>query len=502
VLTSIFPHCSSRRAAASANLTVTSMPALATAFRPSAPRPSPVPVPASASVTLYAALADSLQSLIGAGTLRPGHRIPSVRRMALQRDVSISTVLQAYTLLESRGYLEARPQSGYYVRPRLPDETPEPRMARPMAAPRFVGVNDLTAEVFTYATNPAYIPFGAACPHHSLFPNKKIARLLGAVGRDDPALLGRYAMLSAYEPLAREISRRYLQAGTPLAHDELVVTVGCAEALNLSLRAVTKPGDTVAVETPTYFGILETIQSLGLRVLEIPTSPRHGLDLEALRAALVQHEVKALFVIPAFQNPLGTSMPDHAKAALYRLLVEFDLPAIEDDIYGDLHFDERRPKPLKAWDTDGRVLLCSSFSKTLSPALRVGWCAPGRYLERVRRLKFTNTLGTPLVLQKTISDFLRHGGYDHHLRTIRRAYQNQLHLFTQAILLWCELPAGVDTLRLHRDALKHRISTAPGPLFTVKDRYKNCLRMNCGLPWTDEIETALKTLGDLAKKQL
>ncbi len=495
------------------------MPALATALRSSAPRPSPVPVPASASVTLYAALADSLQSLIGAGTLRPGHRIPSVRRMALQRDVSISTVLQAYTLLESRGYLEARPQSGYYVRPRLPDETPEPRMARPMAAPRFVGVNDLTAEVFTYATNPAYIPFGAACPHHSLFPNKKIARLLGAVGRDDPALLGRYAMLSAYEPLAREISRRYLQAGTPLAHDELVVTVGCAEALNLSLRAVTKPGDTVAVETPTYFGILETIQSLGLRVLEIPTSPRHGLDLDAFRAALVQHEVKALFVIPAFQNPLGTSMPDAAKEALYRLLVEFDLPAIEDDIYGDLHFDERRPKPLKAWDTDGRVLLCSSFSKTLSPALRVGWCAPGRYLERVRRLKFTNTLGTPLVLQKTISDFLRHGGYDHHLRTIRRAYQNQLHLFTQAILrhfpegtrlsrpsggfvLWCELPAGVDTLRLHRDALKHRISTAPGPLFTVKDRYKNCLRMNCGLPWTDEIETALKTLGTLAQKQL
>lgn len=473
----------------------------------------------NAEGTLYGALADSLQQLVALGTLRPGHRVPSVRRMALQRDVSISTVLQAYTLLESRGFLEARPQSGYYVRPRLAMHTPEPRMARPMAAPRYVNVNDLTAEVIAHSTDPAYVPFGAACPHHSLFPNKKLARLLGAVGRDDPALFGRYAMNWSYEPLAREIARRYLQSGAPLAHDELVITLGCTEAINLSLRAVTKPGDTVAVETPTYFGILETIQSLGLRVLEIPTSPRTGLDLDATRDAFAHHDVKALFVIPSFQNPLGTCMPDEKKEKLYQLLVEFDLPAIEDDIYGDLHFDDRRPKPLKAWDTDGRVLLCSSFGKTLAPSLRVGWCAPGRYLERVRRLKFTNTLGTPVVLQKTIADFLRNGGYDHHLRSIRRAYQHQLHLFSRAILqhfpegtrlsrpaggfvLWCELPPGTDTLRLYRDALKLNINTAPGALFSVKDRYKNCLRMNCGLPWNDAIETAVRTLGGLARKQL
>ncbi|MSU70072.1 MAG: PLP-dependent aminotransferase family protein [Opitutaceae bacterium] len=468
---------------------------------------------------LYVTLADELQSLVDQGTLRPGHRVPSVRRMALQRDVSISTVIQAYTLLENRGVLEARPQSGYYVRARLPSDTPEPRMARPMAKPSFVGVNDLTAEVLTLAVDPSYVPFGAACPDHTLFPTKKLARLLGAVGRNDPALLGRYAMNLAYDPLTREIARRYLQAGTPLAHDELVVTIGCTEAINLSLRAVTKPGDTVALESPAYFGFLETIQSLGLRALEIPTDPRTGLCLDATREALEHNEVKAILVMPSYQNPLGTSMPDEKKERLYRLLADYDVPAIEDDIYGDLHFGERRPKPLKAWDADGRVLLCSSFGKTLAPSLRVGWCAPGRYLERVRRLKFTNTLGTPVVLQKTISDFLRNGGYDHHLRSIRRAYQNQLHLFSQAILryfpdgtrlsrpqggfvLWCELPPGVDTLRLHRDALKHRINTAPGALFSVKERYRNCLRMNCGLPWTDAIESAVRTLGELARRQL
>ncbi len=474
---------------------------------------------APAPAPLYVELARSLEQLIDQGTLRPGHRLPSVRRMALQRDVSISTVLQAYTLLENRGFIEARPQSGYYVRPRLPSEVLEPRMAKPMAKPAAVGVNDLTAEVLMLASDPSYVPFGAACPHHSLFPTKKLARILAAVGRNDPALLGRYAMNWAYDPLTREIARRYLQAGCPIAHDELIVTIGCTEALNLSLRAITKPGDTVAVETPTYFGFLETLQALNLKVVEIPTGSRTGICLDATRDALANNNIKALMVMPSFSNPLGSCMPDENKEALYKILQEFDVPAIEDDVYGDLHFGERRPKPLKAWDTDGRVLLCSSFGKTLAPSLRVGWCAPGRYLERVRRLKFTNTLGTPVVLQKTVSDFLRNGGYDHHLRSIRRAYHSQLHLFSQAILryfpegtrlsrpegsfvLWIEMPTGIDTTKLHREALKHHISTAPGPLFSVKERYKNCLRMNCGIPWSEPIETALRTLGELAKKQL
>ena len=474
---------------------------------------------APAPAPLYVELARSLEQLIDQGTLRPGHRLPSVRRMSLQRDVSISTVLQAYTLLENRGLVEARPQSGYYVRARLPNAALEPRMAKPMAKASHVGVNDLTAEVLMLATDPTYVPFGAACPHHSLFPTKKLARTLAAVGRNDPALLGRYAMNWAYDPLTREIARRYLQAGCPLSHDELVVTLGCTAALNLSLRAVTKPGDTVAVETPTYFGFLETLQALNLKVVEIPTGSRTGICLDATRDALAHNNVRALMLIPSFSNPLGSCMPDDHKEQLYRILTEFDIPAIEDDVYGDLHFGDRRPKPLKAWDTDGRVLLCSSFGKTLAPSLRVGWCAPGRYLERVRRLKFTNTLGTPVVLQKTVSDFLRNGGYDHHLRSIRRAYHSQLHLFSQAILrhfpegtrlsrpeggfvLWIEMPPGVDTLRLYREALKHRITTAPGALFSVKDRYKNCLRMNCGLPWSDPIASALQTLGDLAKKQL
>jgi DNA-binding transcriptional MocR family regulator len=485
---------------------------------PSAPALSTSPEPVL-SQPLYVELAGSLQTLIEQGTLRPGHRVPSVRRMSLQRDVSIATVLQAYTVLENRGYLEARPQSGYYVRARAPFMSPEPRMAKPMAKPSYVGVNDLTAEIMDRSMSSDFMPFGAACPHHSLFPNKKLARLLGSVVRRDPTLVGKHAVNWGFEPLTREISRRYLQGGVPLAHDELVVTVGCSEALNLCLRAVTKPGDTVAIETPAYFGFLEIIQSLNLRALEIPTSSREGICLDELRDAIKQNDVKALLIMPNFHNPLGSLMPDDKKKKLYELLCEFDLPAIEDDIYADTHFGDMRPKPLKALDRDGRVMLCSSFSKTLAPSFRVGWAAPGRYLERVRRLKFTNTMGTPVILQKTIAEFLRDGGYDHHLRSLHRTYQQQLHLTAQTMLrcfpdgtrysrpqggnfIWVELPPKVDTLKLHHEALKHRINTAPGVLFSVKNRYNNCMRMSCGVPWSDEVEASLHKLGELIHQQL
>lgn len=483
-----------------------------------APTSASKPALAVLSQPLYAELAASLQALIEQGSLRPGHRVPSVRTMARQRDVSIATVLQAYTVLENRGFLEARPQSGYYVRPRPPTLSPEPRMARPMAKPAYVGIKDLTTAVIERSADPDFMPFGAACPHHSLFPNEKLARLLGSVARREPSLVSRHAFNWGYEPLTREISRRYLQAGVPLAHDEMVVTVGCTEAINLCLRAVTKPGDTVAIETPAFFGFLEIIESLNLRALEIPTSSRDGVDLDALRAAIEQNDVKVVLVMPSFHNPLGSLMSDEKKQRLYELLCEYDLPAIEDDIYADTHFGDLRPKPLKAWDRDGRVMLCSSFGKSLAPSFRVGWTYPGRYLERVRRLKFTNTMGTPVLLQKTLAEFLRDGGYDHHLRSLRRAYHQQLHHFAQTMqrhfpegtrysrpqggnVIWVEFAKSIDTLKLHHEALKHRINTAPGALFSVKDRYNNCLRMSCGLPWSDQVEAALLKLASLIHKQ-
>lgn len=463
----------------------------------------------------YMALADSLQRFIEQGTLRAGDKVPSVRQMAKQRKVSTTTVAKAYLLLENRGQIEARPQSGFYVKPRAPFAPLEPRVAPPMREASYVGVSDLGARVMTLSANPAFTAFGSGHPDASLFPNKKLARLLGSVVRMEPALISRHALNWGYEPLTREIARRHMELGAAFSHDEIVVTLGCTEALNLSLRVITKPGDTVALESPAFFGILQIIQTLGLKALEIPTDPREGIDLAALRDALQRKAVQAVVVMPAFQHPVGACMPDGKKEALHALLEEFDVPAIEDDVYGDLSFDDQRPKPLKAWDTGGRVLLCSSFGKTLAPGLRVGWCVPGRYLEALRRLKLTNTMGTPVALQKTVAEFLRAGGYDHHLRAVRRYHKRQVGLFSRTVqqsfpagtrfsrpsggfILWVELPEGADSRRLHAEAVKRKINFAPGALFSVRERYRNCLRINCSAPWTEQVKVALQRLGELA----
>jgi len=467
----------------------------------------------------YRQLAESLQRFIEEGTLRPGGKLPSVRLMAKRHGLSPRTVVKSYGLLEDLGKVEGRSRSGFYVRPHLAPQSPLPKMARPMARPAYVGVSDLAADVMEHSTDLGSVSLGWGSPDGNLFPNRRIARMLSSIIRDEPGWLARASLNWGYEPLAREIARRYVLDGVKISHAELIITSGCTEALNLSIRVVAKPGDTVAVETPAAFALLQTLQSLGVRVLEIPMCPTQGVQLPNFRAALLSHKIAAVFTMPNFQNPLGCTLSDEMKGRFYDLLREFDLPAVEDDVYGELFCGDRRPKPLKAWDVDGRVLLCSSFSKTLAPGLRVGWCAPGRYLEPVRRLKMANTMGTPLVLQKLVCDFLRMGGYDHHLRGLRRAYHSHVLQFAEQIrrdfpagtavsrpqggyILWIQFPKQVDSVRLYHEALKRHISFAPGILFSSKLRYSNCIRINASAPLTAQVQSAISALGHLASAQL
>jgi DNA-binding transcriptional MocR family regulator len=284
------------------------------------------------------------------------------------------------------------------------------------------------------------------------------------------------------------------------------------------VRAVARPGDTIAVESPTYFGLLQIIESLGMKTLEVSTYPRHGMCLDALEYATRRRKVSAVIVTSNFQNPLGSCMPTEKKRLLVELLARKDIPLIEDDVHGDLQHEGPRPTVAKAFDKKGLVMLCSSFSKTLAPGYRVGWTAPGRFLPQVERLKFTNTIASAILPQLAIAEFLRNSGYDHHLRKVRRGYAQQVKLMTEAIgkyfpegtrvtrptggfLLWVELPKGVDSLDLHRRALEHRISITPGPLFSPKQAYKNFVRLSCGHPWSERVEQAIATLGRLAGKK-
>ncbi len=466
---------------------------------------------------LYESVADSVSGLIASGTLRPGERVPSVRRLSAQRRVSVSTVLRAYEVLENRGLIEARPNAGYYVRPRAP-AAEEPAITQPPSAPQLVGVSALVQEILD-ARKPGVVSFGAACPSHELMPTQKLRRVLASVVRRNPLSLTQYVLPPGNEDLRRQIARRALDFGCNLSAKDIIITHGAMEALNICIRAVAKPGDTIAVESPTYFGFLQIFESLGIRALEIPTHPRDGMSLEALEFALERSKIAAVIVMPNAQNPLGFTMPDENKKKLALMLEKRGVPLIEDDVYGDIYYGEDRPRPVKAFDRSRNVMLCSSFTKTVAPGFRLGWVAPGKWHAQVQMLKFINSVGSAEALQITVAEFLSSGGYDRQLRHLRKSFQEHVARVSAAVaehfpagsritrpaggfIIWVELPETCDSVELFRQAIRNNISLGPGVLFSATGRYRNCIRMGCAEPWTARTEQAIVKLGELALRQL
>ena len=464
-------------------------------------------------INLYEEVAGRISHLIDQGTFKTGDRIPSVRALSQQLKVSISTVIEAYRLMEDRGRIEARPQSGYYVRASFPNLL-EPETSQPACEPTPVSSSDFIRLVRRDSANSGLLQLGAAHPNPRLLPLDKLSRTLASVVRKDAFLCSQYDILPGCEALRVQIARRVLGAGCALVPDQIITTNGCQEAMNLCLWAVCRPGDTVAIESPMFFGILQAIESQGLRALEIPTHPRDGISLDALRYAIEQNRVRACLVIPNFNNPLGSCIPDENKKALVEMLAEREIPLIEDDIYGELYFGAERPRVAKSFDTNGNVLLCSSFSKTIAPGYRVGWVAPGRYQSQVEHLKMAFNLAAATPTQMAVATFLAGGGYDHHLRRIRRVYARQVAAMVEAaarcfpkgtkvtrpaggFVLWVEFPPYVDSLELYRRAVRSGITLAPGPIFSARQKYRHFIRLNTAF-WTERVESAIETLGRLA----
>lgn len=464
--------------------------------------------------TLYHQVAHHIEKMIDEGLLRPGDRIPSVRQMSKTRRVSMATVLEAYFLLENKGLIEARPQSGFYVKLPLISSCPEPTRSKPSKSVSQFTNGDFVVSLLQNGRDAKVIQLGAAAPSHERLPSKTLNRITASILRNEPETLNEYDMPPGNQKLRRLIAKRAFTYGCDFTPDDILTTVGGMEALNLALLATTKPGDIVALESPTYYGALQSIESFGLKALEIPTTPQAGMCIDALEEALNNKRVKAVLAIPNFNNPLGSLMPEERKAALVALLAKHEIPLIEDDVYGDLHFEGTRPKPAKAWDKKGLVLLCSSFSKTVSPGARVGWIAGGRFQERITELKFMNTVATNTLSQMAIAELLESGGYDRHLRKTRSAYALQVQQHRCAIeryfpsgtkitkpaggfLLWVELPRQIDSFGIYERALQEKISIAPGPIFSSQRAYRNFLRINAGAPYSDKIDRALEKLGGL-----
>lgn len=463
---------------------------------------------------LYERLADEIDELIRSGVLAPNEKVPSVRTASRTYNVSPATVFEAYYLLESRGLIQARPRSGYFVCAQAQNALAEPEMSPRSTETTPVDVSELVFSVLGSIKDPDTIPLGSAFPSPDLFPLARIARSMNKSLQQMPAKSILTDITSGNPQLRRQIALRYRVNGVMHAPEELVITNGALEALNLCLQVVTQPGDLVAIETPTFYAALQILERLQLKAVEIPVHPRDGIHLQTLEERLQRLPIKACWLMSSFHNPLGASMSDEKKQQLYDLLHQHQVPLIEDDVYSELYFGINSPKPIKHFDRAGLVMHCGSFSKNLAPGYRVGWVAAGRYAEPIHRLKLMTTISPSIPAQAALADYLQQGGYDRHLRKLRETLEHQQQLMLNAIakyfpkntrvtrpnggyFLWVELPEQVDSLQLFSMALAQGISIAPGPIFSATRRFRNCIRLNYGYAWTKEIDEAMSVLGKL-----
>ena len=465
----------------------------------------------------YLKIANKLEQQIISGEYRAGNKLPSLRKLRAATGRSISTVYQAYEELENRGLVEVREKSGFFVRPLLNDILPLPKQGISPVKPHKVAINVLSSMMQRSLTNSDLVPFGEATLATSLLPGKQMAAAIrsAASGYQDGSCSG-YGSPSGYEKLKQEISKRTLDLPQGNYNSEIIITQGCMNGIELCLRSVARPGDTILLESPTFLCYLQLIEDLNMQAMEIPANPSSGLNITQLRSTLDEHDIRAALFIPTFQNPLGFDMDETAKEEMVILFSERGIPIIEDNIYCNLYFGEHKPLPLKHFDNHGMVLSCNSFSKDLMPDIRLGWLLAGKYCEKVKRLKFNNSLAISQLMQHALAQFLEGGSYDRHLRKLRNNLRKQAADMSQSIgrhfpegtrisspkgglTLWVELANGVDSLKLFRLADKQNISMLPGTLCSGTGQYDHCIRLCYGHPWSDRLEKGMATLGSLAK---
>jgi DNA-binding transcriptional MocR family regulator len=466
----------------------------------------------------YMEVADRIETLIEKKVLKVGDKLLSVRALSKEQGISLSTAFQAYYCLESKGLIEARPQSGYYVKFSREHTFDMPRICEPPDDAIPVSVDDMINSVYVdLNSSDKLLNFSMGAPSVELLPTAKLNKAVMHVLRESKTSCLHYEHIQGNPYLRKQIARQAFNWGGTPSEDDIIVTAGAVEALSLCVKAITKPGDAIAIESPTYFAIFQVMESHGLKVVEIPTNPVTGVDLDYLESAIPRFDIKACLFVANFNNPLGSCMPDENKKRLVDMLAKKEIPLIEDDIYGELYFGKTRPKTCKTFDKKGLVLHCASFSKSLAPGFRIGWTIPGRFKEKVLRLKRMHTVSTNTLTQAAVADFLSNGRFELHLRHLRKALHTQSLRYVQAVseffpedtcmtrpqggfTLWIEANKKVNAYKFHKRALKQNIGIAPGQIFSSQGRFENCFRISYGQPWSNKIEQGLHTLGKLLKE--
>ena len=466
-------------------------------------------------------VAEGLEKMITDDVLKIGDKLPSVRVLSEEYGISMGTAFQAYYHLEGKGLIESRPKSGYYVRFNQRRFLEMPKVVYPEPLSHDVSVKEMITSIYsdiTLNTNKV-INLALAVPDPSLVPSAKLNKSVMHALRNTKDHAINYENPQGNTELRKQVAKLAFNWGGKVKPDDVVITSGCLEAITICLKAVTKHGDIVAVESPNYFGIFQAIESLGLKVVEISSDPVTGLDLDCLQSVLKASDVKACVVIPNFNNPLGSCMPDENKKKLVEIVTKQNIPLIEDDIYGELYFGKNRPRTCKYYDTKDLVLHCSSLSKSLAPGYRIGWIIAGKFIEQVKQAKRMQNISCPTLTQAAMAHFLQIGRYEYHLKIMRKALHTQCLKYMQAIIdyfpedtklsrphggfvLWVELNKKVNTFKLRTEAMKHHISIIPGKIFSTSCNYSNCLRISFGKPWSDDIDYGLMMVGRLVKKMI
>jgi DNA-binding transcriptional MocR family regulator len=469
----------------------------------------------SSSPFRYQAVAEHIQGLITSGAFAPGDRLPSLRSLSTHMQVSISTVSQAYVKLEEQGVITARPRSGFFVARQTRKLPPFAGNPRPALEPTTVKRSQLIRTVLEAVGDTSLVPFAIISPAKELLPHRALSTFMRqVVARDDGTSLT-YAPCEGDLRLRRQICFRSIDAGISVLPQDILVTFGAMEALNIGLRTVTRPGDTVLVQSPTYFCFLQLLENCGLRAIEIGSNPRTGVDPEDIATALDTFDIKAGILASNFNNPDGSLTPEPAKKAITRIFEKRDIPLIEDDVSGELHFGDARPGTYKQHDRNGNVIYCSSFSKTLAPGYRVGWMIPGKLHDQALEIKATSSVCSATPTQMVVAAYLESGQYDRHLRKLRQAIANQMKTLQMAItehfpqgtratrpqggaVLWVELPGDIDAVDYFFRAKKAGIGIAPGTIFSTQENYNSFIRLSCDGIWNAAMQEGIAKLGSIA----
>lgn len=469
--------------------------------------------------TVAERLAAVLTARIRAGVFRPGDRLPSVRVLARAEGVNPQTAVRALHCLEDAGLAEPRPRSGWFVRAVRAGVTPQPGAG----VPQSVALPELARQILTQRFQPGLIAMGSAQPGPDLLPITTLSRLHASALRQGGAdLLGRYCDPAGEIGLRRAVARVLEERGLHCGPDDIIITNGCMEALDLALTVLAvsgaAAGAVVAVETPAYYGVLLALAGHGLRVVELAADSQNGVSPAAVRAALAAGDgaggpLAACLLSPLVHNPLGGSVPVAARQEIRQDLLAAGVPLIEDDCFGFLQGPLADPRPMLAFGGgagDGGIL-CGSVSKTVGPGLRIGWIVPGRWHEAVLQASFRRHLSHPTPAQSVVARFLDSGG---HARLARRATgeyrRRQEVLITElrrrmpqetviaepraGMSLWLTLPDGLEAMAVMMAARRQGLSVVPGQLFSPVGGYARSLRLSIGGIGPEEIPGAVRRL--------